>query len=423
MSKTQDGKVFAKVEFPLYSVEVLDSRHVLVAGGGGAAKTGVDNGFEIFEVSHDGENFVGEAALTHDTGSNAVMNCACHTDGRKYFLVCGQESHCQLYNANISVTKESDVIHNKDDKKDEKSGIRQRKSVSNGSNPNQRTDSNSNAFKKLQFKINLGDSIQTDFSEGEPPLQRVVRISRSGQLMATGGLDGHLRVWQFPSMELIHDISAHTNELDDIDFSPDEKWVVSVGKDAGGHIWDCAKAARVKTLTWETPEKAKFLFKRCRFGIVEGNKSRSRLFVLANPVSGRSKKNSYLQFWNPQEGSIVNVWPSSESLSALAVSDCGRFVAAGTMFTGSVHVLIAFSLQQVLHVPKAHNMFVTGLAFLPSATASADCVEAAVLSISVDKKVCVHTVHERRTMPSWVAIVLIILILFLTFVLCSVLGL
>lgn len=42
--KSTDG-LLARVNFPLYSVEMLTSRHVLVAGGGGSSKTGVANGF------------------------------------------------------------------------------------------------------------------------------------------------------------------------------------------------------------------------------------------------------------------------------------------------------------------------------------------------------------------------------------------
>lgn len=47
MSKTRRSKegLVARVNFPLYCVEMLSSRHVLVAGGGGSAKTGVKNGF------------------------------------------------------------------------------------------------------------------------------------------------------------------------------------------------------------------------------------------------------------------------------------------------------------------------------------------------------------------------------------------
>lgn len=48
--KSNDG-LLARVNFPLYSVEMVTSRHVLVAGGGGSSKTGVANGFvSIFMV-------------------------------------------------------------------------------------------------------------------------------------------------------------------------------------------------------------------------------------------------------------------------------------------------------------------------------------------------------------------------------------
>lgn len=44
-ARTSNDGLLARVNFPLYSVEMLTSRHVLVAGGGGSSKTGVANGF------------------------------------------------------------------------------------------------------------------------------------------------------------------------------------------------------------------------------------------------------------------------------------------------------------------------------------------------------------------------------------------
>ena len=38
-------ELLCRVEFPLYCVACVSPRHLLVAGGGGAAKTGVKNGF------------------------------------------------------------------------------------------------------------------------------------------------------------------------------------------------------------------------------------------------------------------------------------------------------------------------------------------------------------------------------------------
>lgn len=48
--KGNDG-LLARVNFPLYSMEMLTSRHVLVAGGGGSANTGVANGFVSSELN------------------------------------------------------------------------------------------------------------------------------------------------------------------------------------------------------------------------------------------------------------------------------------------------------------------------------------------------------------------------------------
>lgn len=99
-------------------------------------------------------------------------------------------------------------------------------------------------------------------------------------------------------------------------------------------------------------------------------------------------------------------------------------------------------------MPNAHSMFVTGLQFLPVTNEEGPPIssdtEAAVLSISVDNKICIHSLQQRRklstsyflilkfsfnytpfldAMPAWLAIILIILVLFGSFAVCSYLGL
>lgn len=69
-------------------------------------------------------------------------------------------------------------------------------------------------------------------------------------------------------------------------------------------------------------------------------------------------------------------------------------------------------------------MFVTGLEFLPVSNKHTvtSVAEAAVVSISVDNQICIHSLPYRTTVPTWIAISVIVLTLFLTFLLCAYLG-
>uniref|UniRef100_A0A0K8TTU7 Putative prolactin regulatory element-binding protein n=1 Tax=Tabanus bromius TaxID=304241 RepID=A0A0K8TTU7_TABBR len=427
--RPSDG-LLAKVNFPLYAVEMLTSRHVLVAGGGGSSNSGVANGFEIYEILHNGSHFVAEEVIRHETGPNVVMNFAVKNDGHRSFLVAGQESHCQLYHVNPRVVTEGEdeaELKNRSEKLE--NGIRRRRlssrveDVKESKKPNL-NDVNAN-LKRIKFDIRAGDSVQTDFNSPEP-LQRVVRISPNGKFMVTGGTDGHIRIWSFPKMFNLRDIEAHSKEIDDIDFSPDSKQLVSIAKDGNGVVWDVTGTSLQK-LEWQTPQNAKYLFKRCRYGVNENKKGSFRLYTITNPLGKVGKQRGYLQMWDPNGGKLINAVGIDESLASLAVRDDGRFIAVGTMFTGSVSIYIAFSLQRVLHIPNSHSMFVTGLSFLPITNQEGPPIssdsEAAVISISVDNKVCIHSLHYRHTLPFWLAIVLIVAVLFCAFLVCSYIGL
>ncbi|XP_075212300.1 guanine nucleotide-exchange factor SEC12 isoform X2 [Lycorma delicatula] len=424
--------LLARVNFPLYTVQMLTSHHVLVGGGGGSSKTGVANGFEIFELKYDGSKFVAEEMVRHETGPSVVMNCACYNNDKHTYLVAGQESHCQLYNVNIDVvdkpeteSKPSNSGDSGELRKRQKSRRKDSSSKASDDSKGDNVDKNSNTVRDFKFYIKPSDSIQTDFSK-EEPIQRVVRISRNGSLMATGGTDGHVRVWKFPSLKPVLTIEAHTKEIDDLDFSPDSKSVVTISKDGQAVVWCVKSGNRLQILSWSAPNGTKYLYKRCRYGRVEEDKTKSRLFTLSNPVARTGKQTAFLQMWEPDFGEVIKSALVNESLSALAVRDDGRFVAVGTMFTGTVFLYIAFSLQRVMTVNKVHSMFVTGLEFLPvlnNQSTITTLAEAAVISISVDNKICIHSLPYRRTLPPWLVIIFIVFTLFLTFTFCSYMGL
>ena len=63
------------------------------------------------------------------------------------------------------------------------------------------------------------------FSEKEEPLQKVCKITPDKSLLATGGVDGSVRLWKYPNLNKVREIQAHSKEIDDMDFSPNGKHV------------------------------------------------------------------------------------------------------------------------------------------------------------------------------------------------------
>lgn len=128
-------------------------------------------------MSHDGERFIAEEVVRHETGLNAVMVSAAYSDSKHSYLVAGQESYCQLYKVGSVIVHEDEEIETVGSNDN---NVRQRKNKNEFKNNN-----NSKMKKKLKFVIKADDSVKTDFS-GDEPLLRVIRISRKGNLMATG---------------------------------------------------------------------------------------------------------------------------------------------------------------------------------------------------------------------------------------------
>ena len=81
----------------------------------------------------------------------------------------------------------------------------------------------------------------------------------------------------------------------------------------------------------------------CRYGIVEGSIQKARLFTISNPVGG-TKKPAIVAKWCGKTYKQERTKSLSGTLSSLALSDNGLYLATGTM-GGSIYILIAFSLQ------------------------------------------------------------------------------
>ena len=112
-SKSSLPELLCKVDFPLYGLCCITNRHILLAGGGGAARTGVKNGMEIFELSHNGKGTVAESVTFFDTGIHAIMNIASaqyDPQSQTAIVACGQNENCQLYRLQLGTTRKSSIM-------------------------------------------------------------------------------------------------------------------------------------------------------------------------------------------------------------------------------------------------------------------------------------------------------------------------
>ncbi|XP_060905553.1 prolactin regulatory element-binding protein isoform X1 [Labrus mixtus] len=394
-----------RAPFPLYTVKV-DPRTglVITAGGGGASKTGIKNAVQFLELQLVGEHSYSATLLhSHDTDTRATMNLALG-DG---VIAAGQDGTCCLMKFK---QKKDGKAAGKDAGSSVQKGNARRRTgkgdkggqdgaAASGDMPDTKDET-------ILISVTGLAEVQSDLNP-QDPLQKVVRFSPDLSLLLTGGTDGHIRVWEFPSLKKKFDFKAHEGEIEDLDMSPGNKHLVTVGRDFACSVWSGNQLAM--GLKWfETmPHIADktYRYMACRFGKVEDQKDALRLYTVQIPHKrDRKPPPCFITKWDGRSFLPMLTAPcGSEVISSLAVSDSGTFLGLGTV-TGSVAIYISFSLQKLYYVQESHGIVVTDLAFLPEHRQIRGNNEAAMLSVAVDSRCQVHTVTNRRSFPIWLVL-------------------
>ncbi|XP_063297918.1 prolactin regulatory element-binding protein [Pelobates fuscus] len=392
---------FYRAPFPLYSIQIHpESGLVITAGGGGASNTGIKNAMHFLRLERISGKLSASLLHSHDTGARATMNMALYGDT----LAAGQDSTCQVLHFQILPLEAS-----------------QDKTVSNDQVFRKRkpskdvTEDKSNLTKNKTPEICVValNTVQTDFSPDS--LQKAVCFNHGGSKLLTGGVDGYLRVWEFPEMKKVLDFKAHDGEIEDVASSPGNK-VVSIGQDFRCCVWEADQL--LSELRWNEnlpniPDKM-YRYRACRFGKVEDDKNALRLYTVQIPHKReRRPPPCYITKWDGIRYLPLLTQPcGNEVISCLAVSDSGTFLGLGTI-TGSVAIYISFSLSKLYYVKEAHGIVVTDLAFLPDTIKGRKLQgdnETALLSVAVDSRCLLHMVPNRRTFPIWLFLILCVLL-------------
>ncbi|KAG6765936.1 hypothetical protein POTOM_029997 [Populus tomentosa] len=207
--------------------------------------------------------------------------------------------------------------------------------------------------------------------------QLALVFNSDSSVLAVGGEDGNLRVFKWPSMEIIfNEAQAHAS-LKDLCFSPDGKFLVSLGGRGPGRVWDVTSSMAVASLSKENDE----IFAFCRFSQISDQTQ-----VLY--VAAITDKGSSIVTWNASSWKRVSSkHVFREPVSSFNISPDGKFLAIGTA-QGDVMLINSTNMCIQTMIKKAHLGIVTALTFSHDSRA--------LVSASMDSSARVTLVEDKK---------------------------
>ncbi|KAF7811591.1 SEC12-like protein 1 [Senna tora] len=158
----------------------------------------------------------------------------------------------------------------------------------------------------------------------EPILQGVgqqncITFSVDGSKFASGGLDGHLRILEWPSLRVIIDEPRAHKSVRDMDFSLDSEFLASTSTDGLARIWKTEDGVPLTTLSRNSDER----FELCRF-----SKDGTKPFLFCAVQKGDKAVTSVwdISTWNKIGYKRLLKKPAS----VMSISHDGKYLALGS---------------------------------------------------------------------------------------------
>jgi len=382
-----------------------------------------------------------------DTGKVAFMNGTVFEYDDKTFVAAGGiEGICQIFQVTIAANGHHRVVHTNDNIERRLSNgesyseetIRRRRTSSTSSNGkeiymNGTVTSNSNHFKDqpngsivangsayknlsklnestpiLTFDLIPHLSFQSDFSPKgrEESFLKVVKFCPVPvTVLVTGGSDGHIRVWSFPSCSLSMDIHAYDDEICDLDCDTSGSTLAAVSRDGKCSLWRLKTGNKMSDIDYvaavpsSSSRPVKYKFKGCRFLPLEGENSKI-LFTSLVPLWSKPPQENYLCRWDSKRFAIDRrVAVGVDPIAYMSISPDARCIAIGTLSSGSIGVYDSYSMDRLYHLDRSHRNFVTKVEFLQSSDETRHLVDGyqGVVSISVDNQIMLHRITPTES--------------------------
>ncbi|CAN0880438.1 SEC12-like protein 2 [Linum grandiflorum] len=321
--------------------------YVVLAGGGGEGRSGIANAIVLAHFDLASSSLSPQPVTKHVLGSELPYRMAVHPGGDG--LICAMQNSCRFF--------EWDEI------------------MENGTH-----------------KLNVKTSEKVLDQLQDVGQQLALAYDTDGSTLAVGGEEGDLRIFKWPSMEMVlNETQAHSS-IKDLCFSPDGKFLVSLGGRGPGRVWDVPSAKVVASLSNTSDE----VFASCRF--VQSMDNSLVLYTAA--ITGRGAS---IVTWNTSSWKrLRSKHVVGDSISSFNVSPDGKLLAMGTA-RGDVVVVDSSKMGVQMVVKKAHLGFVTALSFSHDSKALA--------SASMDSSARVTLIKKKKSGGlSWWVIVMVILL-------------
>ncbi|KAI7979299.1 SEC12-like protein 2 [Camellia lanceoleosa] len=321
--------------------------YLVFSGGGGEGRSGIPNALLLASFNFASNSLSDQPVSKLRTGADLPYRMAVHPGGDG--IICSLPKSCRWF--------EWDPVKNTDV---QKLGLK----------------SSDKVLDKLE---DIGQQLALTFNN-------------EGSLLALGGEDGKLRVFKWPSMVIILDeVNVHAT-VKDLDFSPDGKFLMSVGSSGPGRVWDVTSLACGFLLSKENDE----MFGFCRFS--RSNDKNPVLYITAMRGQGGSIVKWDTSLWKRVSSKHI----IRDPISAFNVSADGKLLAIGTI-QGDVLIINSSSMHVQNMVRKAHLGLVTALMISQDSRA--------LVSASLDSSARVTLIKDdkKNGLNLWIIILIILL--------------
>lgn len=144
-----------------------------------------------------------------------------------------------------------------------------------------------------------------------PSKPRCAVITADGKVLASGGEDATVTLWERASGKELHHLTGHSGTIVSLGFSPDGRRLASASADGSVRIWDVSTGRSLRTLSGHVGAVIAVAYS------CDGN------YIVSGGVD------STVRIWDAATGQNLETLGANSSVWRVALSSDGRYLAAG----------------------------------------------------------------------------------------------